>query len=101
MDTNKLISEAKARFNHYESKLYLTEKYTNKLTFANQNGMWTASPEFIAYLRSSNNEYAILKDNYNIPVRVNIIDLLKYMDEIYNTTMEEWHKEYNELKTKR
>lgn len=101
MDTNKLIAEAKARFNHYESKLYLTEKYTNKLTFANQNGMWTASPEFIAYLRTNTSERSILKDNYSVPVQVNTKDLLRSMEELYNTTMEEWHKEYNELKTKR
>lgn len=101
MDTNKLIAETKARFNHYESKLYLTEKYTNKLTFAAQSGMWTASPELIGFLRSSTYEYSILRDNYNVPVRVNIIELLKSMEEVYNSTMDNWYNEYNELKSKR
>lgn len=100
MDTKKLITEAKARFSHHESKLYLTEKYTNKLTFANQGGMWTASPEFIGFLRTSKNQ-VILQDNYNIPVKVTSKELCNAMEDLYNSVMEEWLKEYSELKTKR
>lgn len=101
MDTKKLITEAKARFSHHESKLYLAEKYTSKLTFANQNGMWTASPELIAFLRSTDSEYTILKDNYNVPVNLKVLELLENMEDIYNTTMSDWYKEFNELKSKR
>lgn len=100
MDTKKLITEAKARFSHHESKIYLTEKYSNRLTFANQGGMWTVSPEFIGFLRTAKNQ-VILKDDYNIPIKINSKELCNAMEDLYNTVMEEWLKEYTELKNKR
>jgi len=38
MDTQNLIIESKARFNHNQAKQYLKDKYQSKLTFADQGG---------------------------------------------------------------
>lgn len=100
MDTQKLITEAKARFKHHENKIYLQEKYGNSLTIVSQGGMWTITPEFLGFLASSP-ETVILKDNYGNPIRVETKKLYSEAVQIYNTTMEAWLQEYNNLKNLR
>lgn len=95
-----IIQEIKARFNHHESKLYLQEKYTNQLSLAAQGGLWTISPELIAYLKMADEE-TILVDNYNHPVRVNSAELLHTLQTHYKTVTESWLSEYNSLCEKR
>lgn len=96
----KIIEDIKARFNHHESKLYLREKYSNQLTIASQGGMWTISPEFIATLKNLDSQ-TILIDNYGIPIKINVPDLLEVIITQYNEVMNQWLDEYTQLKNKR
>lgn len=100
MDTNKLITEAKARFKHSESKLYLEEKYVNRLIIANQGGMWSVTPELLGFLKTAPDE-VILKDNYNNPVKVNSAELLSEAQTLYSAVMLAWFTEYTELQSSR
>jgi hypothetical protein len=101
MDTQTLIKEAKARFQHQESKNYLKEKYTADLNFTEQGGLWTASPEFITFLRTTSSREVIFLDNYGKPVQVDVQKLLEVAEDIYTSTMQSWYNEFQELKTKR
>jgi hypothetical protein len=101
MDTQTLIIESKARFNHNLAKQYLKDKYQSKLTFADQNGLWVANLNLISYLSSSNDEKLVLMDEYENPVQVNRIALLKKANEIYKIIMQQWHDEWNVLEKKR
>jgi hypothetical protein len=101
MDTSALIREAKIRFQHQESKIYLREKYAAELKFTAQGGLWTASRELLAYLRTETQETAILLDNYEKPVKVNVKLLLETAEKNYNSVMENWHAELAQLSTKR
>jgi hypothetical protein len=96
IDAQQLSRNAQARFNHQASKRYLQEKYQNKLTFASQSGMWTASPELLAFLKLFTNQ-VVIRDVYNNPVKVHAPTLFKEMLELYTNTMNEWHGEYTEL----
>lgn len=96
MNTQKLIQDVKARFKHNESKLYLQEKYRAKLTFTAQNGMWTATPEFLAFLTAAP-EQTVIVDNFGNPVKVDTKSLLDRSWEIYTDTMDHWHQEYSNL----
>lgn len=100
MDTNKLIAEAKARFKHYESKLYLEEKYLNRLFIAAQGGMWVVTPELLGFLRTAPHS-VILRDSYNNPVQVNSAELLEDAQALYDEVMLAWLTEYTELNTNR
>ena len=101
MDTTTLIAEAKARFNHNSAKAYLKDKYDSKFIVADQNGLWRANLETINFLNSSNEEWLILIDNFNNPVKVKRVDLLYKLKDVYKTTMEEWYNEWIELEKKR
>ena len=100
MDTNKLLTEAKARFKHAESKLYLEEKYVNRLIIASQGGMWSITPEFLGFLKTAPEE-VILRDIYNTPVKVNSDELLVAAQTLYDAIMLDWLTEFTELQSNR
>jgi hypothetical protein len=101
MDTTSLITEAKARFNHNSAKAYLKDKYDSKLNVADQNGLWRANLETINFLNASTDTEVVLIDSFNSPVKVNRQILLDRLNQVYKTTMEEWHTEWAELEKKR
>ena len=100
MNTQKIIQEARAKFKRTESKIYLTEKYEPRLTFAFCGGMWTATTELLGFLEGAPPEVVIL-DNFGNPVQVDTEEFKKRCWENYNTVMAEWLKEYSELSTLR
>jgi hypothetical protein len=103
MSTKVLVDNIKHRFNHNESKLYLKEKYTNKLTIAHSGGMFAITPQLISFLREPTNDtnYEILIDIYGNPVEVDRQELLTLAAQTYSEVMSEWHTEYTELQAKR
>lgn len=101
MDTKTLISDAKARFSFNASKTYLKDKYTSKLIFAEQNGLWRATPEFLALLNSLQSDNIILLDDYENPIKVNRHTLLWKATQVHTKVMEDWYEEFEELKNAR
>ena len=101
MDTKTLISEAKARFNHNSAKAYLKNKYDSKFIVADQSGLWKANLETINFLNATTDEWVILIDTFDNPVKVNRVDLLQKLSDAYKNTMEEWHSEWTQLEGKR
>jgi hypothetical protein len=101
MDTKTLISDAKARFSFNSSKTYLNDKYTSKLIFADQNGLWNATTDLIAFLSSVSNDTVILLDSYQNPIKVDPKRLLDKTQSVYNQVMTDWYTEFEELKNTR
>jgi hypothetical protein len=101
MDTKELIIEAKARFNHNSAKAYLKSKYQSKLIVADQGGLWTATPNLIAFLSSTQDINTVLLDSYDNPVKVDTTKLLIKLKETYRIAMEEWHNEFSILEKTR
>ena len=101
MDTTKLIAETKARFNHNSAKAYLKDKYDSKFIVADQSGLWKANLETINFLNASSDEWVILIDTFNNPVRVDRAALLEKLNTIYKSVMEEWYTEWSDLEKKR
>lgn len=101
MDTKSLIKEAQARFNHNHAKSLLKEKYQAKLTVANQGGLWKVTPELLMFLDLAGAEELVLLDSYDNPVKVNRGQLLTLVRDTYNTVMEQWYNEFQELRKNR
>ena len=101
MDTKTLITEAKARFNHNSAKTYLKNKYDSKFIVADQSGLWKANLETINFLNASTDEWVILIDTFDNPVKINRVELLQKLTDTYKNTMEEWHSEWTALEGKR
>lgn len=101
MDTNKLLVEAKARFNYKSAQEYLKEKYRDKFLYASQNGLWRADESTINFLDAFSTKKVILTDTFGQPIEVNRKELLDELKKLYTDTMKEFYKEWKSLEGKR
>lgn len=101
MDTNTLLTDVKARFAHNSAKAYLKEKYEAKLIVADQGGLWKADQQTISFLASLTYINLVMIDTFGNPVKVNRQQLLDVLVSTYVEVMQEWHKEWQELESKR
>lgn len=101
MDTNELVKDVKARFNINFQKQQLKEKYNARLIIADQGGLWKATPEIISFLSSISLDEIVILDSYDNPVKVNRQQLLKVVNDTYNSVMIEWHNEFKKLENNR
>lgn len=101
MNIEGLLKETKAKFDHNLAKHYLKEKYQSKLIFADQDGLWKATPELLTFLSANPNNKFVLLDLYENPIKVDRIKLLNRATIVYNEIMDEWYNEFEELRKQR
>lgn len=102
MDTNGLITTARARFDHETAKRVLREKYQAKMVFAYNGGMWRAGPELLTLLQAVPvDDPVVLLDLYNNPVRVDPIELQHLVMHRWQEQMNAWLIEFEEQSKKR
>jgi hypothetical protein len=87
MDTNELVAQARARFEHEAARRTLREKYQAKFTFAHAGGMWLAGPELLTSLKCCTGTVVLL-DLYENPVQVTA-------EELYGLTLQRWQEQLN------
>ena len=102
MDTDKLVSHSRARFDHAAAKRTLKEKYEAKLIFAYNGGMFRAGPELITTIMSfPDRVQLVLQDLYGNPVKIDSYPVLQKAKDLWQDTMRNWLSEYEELNKKR
>lgn len=102
MNTDNLITHARARFDHAQAKRVLKEKYEAKMLFAHSGGMWRAGPDLLATLKFCTlDQEVVLLDTYDNPVKINTKELWNLAAERWQEVMNAWHVEYEELGKKR
>ena len=104
MNTDNLITHARARFDHVAAKRLLKEKYQAKFIFAHAGGMWQAGPELINVLTASlehGQQGLVLLDLYETPIMVDYKELLKLAQHRWQEQLNAWLVEYNELNKNR
>jgi len=101
MDTEQLITHGRARFEHSAARRLLREKYQAKLTFAHAGGMWRAGPELITVLQACPEESAVIADLYDIPIKIQVSDLLMLVQQRWQEQMTAWLIEHDQLSKNR
>lgn len=101
MDTNELIAQAKARFDHASARRIMREKYQAKMYFAHAGGMWCAGPELQMTLMSCPGDEAVLLDYYEKPIKIKVADLLRESQTRWQEQMTAWLIEYQEQSRQR
>jgi hypothetical protein len=101
MDTDQMISHARARFDHAQAKQVLKEKYQTKLTFAHAGGMWSAGPELLNTLMCCPGTESVILDLYNNPIKIITTELFSLAQQRWQEQMTAWLLEYEELNKKR
>lgn len=97
MDTKELIAQAKARYNHQQSRVALQSKYSAELTITYGGGLWDVTPELIAFVSTLSDNEVVLQDSYDNPIKVNRKEILELLKNKYNTVMLEWYTEHQSL----
>lgn len=101
MESNDIIKQARARFDHAAARRILKEKYEAKLLFADQGGMWRAGPELLVLLNSCADSTAVLLDLYDTPIKVEVKDLYQRVYEHWQEQMLAWLVEHDALARQR
>lgn len=102
MDTDQLITHARARFDHAVARRALKEKYLAKMVFAYNGGMWQAGPELLVLLESIPIEdSAVILDLYENPIQINPSELRYLAFERWQEQMNAWLVEHEQINQKR
>ena len=101
MDTENIIKQSRARFDHNQAKQVLREKYEAKMLFAYNGGMWRAGPELLMTISVCPDENSVLIDEYGNPVQVNTLELELLAQQRWQEQMNGWLNEFQELSRKR
>jgi len=102
MNTDDLIAQSRARFDHATAKRVLKEKYQAKLLFAYNGGMWCAGPELLTLLQAIPVEdEVVILDLYETPVKINPSELQYLALGRWQEQMNAWLLEYETLSKNR
>lgn len=101
MNTDNLLTHARARFDHVAARRVLKEKYEARMLFAHAGGMWRAGPELQTTLLTCPNVEAVILDLYETPVKVQTRELLAQSQTRWQEQMNAWLVEHEQLNKKR
>jgi hypothetical protein len=101
MNTDDLIAHARSRFDHAAARRTLKEKYSARMLFAYQGGMFRAGPELQTTLLSCPGTDAVILDLYENPVKINTRELLSLSQQRWQEQMNAWLVEYEQTNQQR
>ena len=98
---NETLSQIKKATDYQLNKKILREKVKSDLHITHAGGLFLITPTLLTFLNSFDVEYLIVEDVYDNPVKVNRQQLLEKLQQVYETTMEQWCTEWKEAESKR
>ena len=101
MDSNELVAQSRARFDHEAARRNLREKYHAHLVFAHRGGMFRAGPELLTLLKMYPDQNIVLEDLYQNPIAVNTNELLDMASQRWQEQMNAWLVEHDRLAQQR
>lgn len=101
MDTDQIIENSRARFEHEANRRLLQEKYQARMIFAYNGGMWRAGPELLNLLQVCGDASAVILDLYGNPTQVSPADLRFLAFERWQEQMNAWLAEHQESRSRR
>jgi hypothetical protein len=102
MNTDELVEQARAKFDHAAAKRALKEKYQAKLIFGYRGGMFCAGPELLTLLHACPvQDDVVILDLYSNPVKISPSELEYIVLERWQEQMNSWLTEFEENSKKR
>lgn len=104
-----LETYARERFELNRQKQTLKEQQQQRLTVTYNGGLFRVDMNLLSFLYMKNanaglfqlSTECIIPDSYDTPIKVDVVELVKLCDERWAEVHNDWHNEYEELKTKR
>lgn len=96
-----LVAEIKQATDFQANKRTLREKIQTDLHFTHNGGLFKITPELLAFVKTWPVDELYLEDVYENPIKIDRQTFLVTAQQHYQTVMNTWHQQYEELKTKR
>lgn len=95
---NQIVEQIKQSTDYQTNKRILREKIHTDLHFAYNNGLFKSTPELIAFINAWDSEELYIEDTYQNPIKINRLEFLTLCKQHYQTAMNAWHTQHDELK---
>ena len=95
---NSIVDEVRLATNFQLNKQILREKIQTDLHMTHNGGMFKITPELLAFVNTWSVDELYLEDVYENPIRIDRQTFLVTAQQHYQTVMNTWHQQYEELK---
>ncbi len=97
-ELDTIVNEIRLATDFQTNKRILREKIQTDLHMTHNGGMFKITPELIAFVKTWPVDELYLEDTYENPVAVDRQTFLVTAQQHYQTVMNRWHQEYEDLK---
>jgi hypothetical protein len=93
-----IVNQVRKATDFQINKQILREKIQTDLHMTHRGGMFKITPELLAFIKTWPVDELYLEDIYENPIQVDRQVFLVQAQQHYQTVMNQWHHEYEELK---
>lgn len=93
-----IVTEVRRATDFQINKQILREKIQTDLHMTHCGGMFKITPELLAFIKTWPVDELYLEDIYENPIKIDRQVFLVTAQQHYQTVMNTWHQEYEELK---
>ncbi len=93
-----LVRSVKQATDYQKNKRILKEKITTDLHLAYNNGLFKITPELLAFVATWPDNTIYIEDSYENPIEIDRDNFLLKARQHYQTAMNVWHQQHEELK---
>lgn len=97
-ELNQIVEEIRLATDFQINKRILREKTQTDLHMTHNRGMFKITPELLAFVQTWPVDELYIEDIYENPIQINRQVFLVTAQQHYQTVMNRWHHEYEELK---
>ncbi len=97
-ELDNLITEIRLATDFQTNKRILREKIQTDLHMTHNGGMFKITPELLAFVKTWPVDELYLEDVYENPIKIDRQTFLITAQQHYQTVMNTWHQEYENLK---
>jgi hypothetical protein len=97
-DLDNIVNEIRLATDFQTNKRILREKIQTDLHLTHNGGMFKITPELLAFVKTWPVDELYLEDVYENPIKIKRQTFLVTAQQHYQTVMNEWHQEYENLK---
>ena len=95
---NDLVKSVRLATDYQKNKRILKEKITADLHMPYNNGLFKVTPELLAFAATWPDDILYIEDTYENPIEIDRSEFLIKARQHYQTAMNEWHQQHEELK---
>ena len=95
---DNIVNEIRLATDFQINKRILREKIQTDLHMTHNSGMFKITPELLAFVKTWPVDELYLEDVYENPIKIDRQTFLVTAQQHYQTVMNQWHHNYEELK---